>query len=115
MTEALATRTEIHHLWWKDSNGKYYPAGAAFYEPEWGEYRLKLHMHPELQLYLRPTSTRDDFIHYRVETVQKKDGKFHKRRTVGEGLCHCKESKDISMNIYPYTRELVMSRSNAHG
>ncbi len=111
MSAALAMRTESHQLWWKDTNGKHYPAGVAFYEPEWGEYRLKLHIHPELQLYLRPMSTENDIIRYRVESVLKKAGKFHSRRTVGDGICYSDKNKDVVMNFYPYSRELVMARS----
>jgi hypothetical protein len=45
-------------LWWLDKEkNKNLPAGVAFYDEKFGEYRLKLDIQPETQFYLRPISS----------------------------------------------------------
>lgn len=111
MTALRLIDNESYVLWWKDEkNNKYYPAGVAFYEPSYGEYRLKIDLMPEVHLYLRPISTQNDVILYRVEVVIKKNGKFNRRTSVGEGVSNSEKNRDVIINLYAHCRELVLVR-----
>ena len=48
-------KPKVFQLWWFDKEEKrHFPAGVAFHEDNFGEYRLKIDMHPENQYYLKP-------------------------------------------------------------
>lgn len=101
--------TKPHLLWWyeKDSN-RNLPAGVAFYDDKFGEYRLKLDVHPETQYYLKPTGFQNEKVLYRAEVVIKKDGKFHQRKVIGEGYSSEQTNNDIHIDFGPYSKTLVM-------
>lgn len=100
---------ETLQLWWFDDQAKKnFPAGVAFHDEQFGEYRLKIDMHPEGQYYLRPLNSTDDLVNYRVEVVIKKNGKFHQRKLVGMGLSGDKTNGDVIMNLGPYTKKLIL-------
>lgn len=102
---------QAHHLWWFDKEQeRYLPAGVAFYEESYGEYRLKIDVHPENQYYLRPILSTESGTQYRVEVVIKKKGKFKDRKAVGEGYTNQSTHGDIFINIGPYTRVLILGR-----
>ncbi len=112
MTEA-ETATVIKHetfyLWWENEEGKRFPAGVAFYHPGYGEYRLKLDMFPGLSYYLRTTETKDDEIHYQVEAVLRRHGRFLARKAVGEGVSNKDYNDgDICISLYPFEKTLVL-------
>ena len=103
------TKNETFQLWWYDQQtNKYYPAGVAFHDEQFGEYRLKIDMHPENQYYLKPMDSTNGHINFRVEVVIKRNGKFHQRRPIGEGFSSPDTNGDIVMNLGPYTRKLLL-------
>ena len=106
-------RIQTLYLWWFDKEEKrYFHAGVAFYDEQYGEYRLKIDIHPENQYYLRPILSTGHEIRYRVEVVIKKGGKFKDRKTIGEGYSNEFTQGDIFMNLGPYTRDLVLGGKN---
>jgi hypothetical protein len=85
MKTEQAKQTKPLLLWWYDKNtNKNLPAGVAFYDEKFAEYRLKLDIHPDTQYYLKPTGSQSEDVLYRAEVVIKKDGKFHQRKVIGE-------------------------------
>ena len=103
------TKNETFQLWWYDQQtNKYYPAGVAFHDEQFGEYRLKIDMHPENQYYLKPMDSTNGYINFRVEVVIKRNGKFHQRRPIGEGFSSPDTNGDIVMNLGPYSRKLLL-------
>jgi hypothetical protein len=96
-------------LWWFDEQTKnYFPAGVAFHDEQYGEYRLKIDMHPENQYYLRPLESSNDLINYRVEVIIKKNGKFYQRKIVGEGRSSNATQGDIVISLGPYSKKLIL-------
>ena len=51
-------------------------------------------------------------IQYRVEVVIKKDGKFHQRKIVGEGISSKATKGDVYVDLGPYSKTLIMGASN---
>ena len=82
-------KSETLTLGWLDPRDhKVNHAGVAFYNPEYGEYLLKIDEDPiEKQYFLKPfESDGQGFIRYRMEwVVNKKNGQFLKRPLVGHG------------------------------
>ncbi|MFT6631894.1 MAG: hypothetical protein ACJAS4_001855 [Bacteriovoracaceae bacterium] len=106
-------KNETLQLWWLDQQtNKYFPAGVAFHDEKYGEYRLKIDMHPENQYYLRPLNSTDDQINFRVEVVIKRNGKFHQRKLIGEGFSNTETNGDIIMTLGPYTKKLLLGVKN---
>ena len=102
-------KNETIQLWWLDQQTqKHFPAGVAFHDEKFGEYRLKIDMHPENQYYLRPLNSTNDLINYRVEVVIKKNGKFHQRKLVGEGYSSTGTNEDIIITLGPYSKKLLL-------
>lgn len=104
-TKGGEMKKEILRLWWSSECGKYNPAGVAFFDEKFGEYRLKIDMHPETAYYLRPIMATDSKSFYRVESVIKSEGKFKGRRPVGDGW---DSGNDIFINLWPYERSLLL-------
>lgn len=100
-------------LWWFDKNtNKNLPAGVAFYDEKFSEYRLKLDIHPDTQYYLKPTGSQSKDVLYRAEVVIKKDGKFHQRKVIGEGFSSKQTKGDVYVDFGPYSKILVMGMNN---
>ena len=100
-------QAEACKLWWSDNEGnKTFPAGVAFYDERFGEYRLKIDIHPETRFYLKSVSCEGDRILYRVDVVIKKDGRFKYRKPIGDGETN--SERDIVMNLWPYTKQLLL-------
>lgn len=100
-------------LWWYDKNtNKNLPAGVAFYDEKFAEYRLKLDIHPDTQYYLKPTGSQSEDVLYRAEVVIKKDGKFHQRKVIGEGYSSKQTKGDVYVDFGPYSKTLVMGMNN---
>ncbi len=100
-------------LWWFDKiTNKNLPAGVAFYDEKFSEYRLKLDIHPDTQYYLKPTGSQSEDIHFRAEVVIKKDGKFHQRKVIGEGYLSKQTKGDVYVDFGPYSKTLIMSARN---
>ena len=96
-------------LWWFDTeNKKYLPAGVAFYDEKFGEYRLKIDVHPDTCYYLKPVATNDGKSVWRAEVVIKSNGKFKFRRSVGEGYSDDLTGGDIIVQFGPYSKLLVL-------
>jgi len=105
------TRPQL--LWWFDKQSKRnIPAGVAFYDESFGEYRLKLDINPDTQYYLRPTGAQNEMVEYRAEVVIKKDGKFHQRKVVGVGYSSKETDGDIFIDFGPFSKTLVLGMSN---
>lgn len=100
-------------LWWFDKQtNRNLPAGVAFYDEKFDEYRLKLDIHPDNQYYLKTSGSQNGIIQYRVEVVIKKDGKFHQRKIVGEGISSKATKGDVYIDLGPYSKTLIMGSSN---
>ena len=102
-------KTETYYLWWVDPNrGTRNPAGVAFFDNEFGDYRLKLDFLPENQYYLRCIGGSTERVQYRLEVVHKnKEGKFLRRVPVGEGSSV--PNGDIQIRVFPFDKELVLT------
>lgn len=101
-------KTETFYLSWLDSKkGTRKPAGVAFFDSEFGDYRLKLDFFPETQYYLRSMGGDSVTVRYRLEVVHKsKEGKFQRRVPVGEGSSFT--SGEIRIAPFPFEKELIL-------
>lgn len=109
MTTKENQKTKPHLLWWFDKKtNKNLPAGVAFYDEKFGEFRLKLDIHPETTYYLKPVSSQSDEILFRAEVVIKKDGKYLHRKVIGEGTSSRESQGDVFVELGPYSKLLVM-------
>jgi hypothetical protein len=107
--EFLNEKSELFQLWWFDpTTGKNLPAGVAFHDEKFGEYRLKIDMLPDSQIYLRPLSTQEQSVYYRAEVAIKRNGKFVQRKQVGEGWSSTKIKGDAFINLGPFSKFLVL-------
>ena len=106
-----AAKPETLRLWWLDGESSRIPAGVAFYDDKFGEYRLKIDVlfGDERQFYLRPMEATGDQVNYRVEVVKKRDGKFFRRNKIGEGFHDEKTGGDIFVKIPPFSSLLIVS------
>ncbi len=109
MNNANKQKNETFQLWWFEPDSKkLFPAGVAFHDEQFGEYRLKIDMFPENQYYLKPLNSTDNVVNYRVEVVIKKNGKFHQRKVVGIGQSGPDTNGDIVMTLGPYSKKLLL-------
>jgi hypothetical protein len=115
-TKKLTEKAEIYQLWWMSrETGHRIHAGIAFYDDRYNEYRLKIDFLQALmgdedaRFYLRPVGKIDDRIYYRVETIVKKNGKFHARRLVGEGYSSTDTENEVYLDFGPVEKILVVS------
>jgi hypothetical protein len=100
---------KLELLWIDKQTGQKYPAGAAFYHEEKGDYRLKIDaMSDEKLILLKPTTSVGGEVKYRVETVLKKDGKFLRSAPIGYGYSGKETGKYIFMDLGPFSRSLVL-------
>ena len=101
-------KAEPLKLCWFDSERKEtFPAGVAFYDKRFGEYRLKIDIHPETAFYLKLVSWEQEEALYRVEVVIKSQGRFKCRKGIGSGYRN--SQGDIVMNLWPYTKQILLS------
>ncbi len=109
-TNKNLNKSNTHYLWWlNEQSGKRLPAGVAFYEEEYGEYRLKLDALPEIQYYLKSVGAEGERIKFRVEVILKKNGKFAGRRAVGDGYAYPNQGPDIKVDIGPFCKTLTLT------
>ena len=108
--EQILEKSETLNLYWLDTDtGKKTPAGVGFFNPQYGEYRLKVDLIPkDCPIYVKPISTTDGRVSYRLETVIKKDGKFSHRSTVGTGYSDAGTNGCAYMELGPYSPSLVL-------
>lgn len=102
-------KSETFYLSWHDpKTGMRRPAGVAFFDGEFGDYRLKLDFFPDNQYYLRCLGTDNLIARYRLEVVHKnKEGKFLRRVPVGEGFLS--PSGEVRVQPFPLDKELVLA------
>jgi hypothetical protein len=102
-------KTETFYLSWFDAkDGSRKPAGVAFFDDEFGDYRFKLDFFPDNQYYLRCLGGDNVTTRYRLEVVHKnKDGKFLRRVPVGEGYANV--LGEVHIRPFPFDRELVLT------
>ena len=107
-------QSERFYLFWCDENLKrQVPAGVAFYQDEYGEYRLKIDViSDDKTFYVRATGVQGETATYRVETAIKRNGKFSHRSLIGSGFRNKETNNDIVMDIGPFARKLVLSFGN---
>lgn len=102
---------ETLYLWWLDPHTqKRYPAGVAFHEDEYGEYRLKIDLLDQNRYYLKTTTLENDELKYRVEAVEKRDGRFFRRKAVGEAKSWPTKNRDeIWIHLWALERPLILT------
>lgn len=83
-------------------------AGVAFYEENYGEYRLKIDLLPGNRYYLRPVSSSDEKIRFVVEVVLKKKGGLFDRKIIGHGYSRGVHNREIWIEFGPFERPLVV-------
>lgn len=102
-------KSERFYLYWKDeSTQKQISAGVAFFQEEYGEYRLKVDVMQGAQIFLRPVKNNNGSTFYRVELAIKKNDKFSHRSAIGSGISSERTQNDVEMEIGPYTKKLVL-------
>jgi len=108
--DSQETKAERFYLLWLDDKcGRKYPAGVAFHDEKYGEYRLKIDaLSDEKAYYLRPISSQDGTTIFRVEVVIKKNGRFSHRSEIGTGKSSKETNNDIYMDIGPFDRKLIL-------
>jgi hypothetical protein len=110
-------KNEMYYLWWQSKDtGRRLPAGIAFFEEKFNEYRLKIDYlqailggEKECPFYLRTIGQIDGRTLYRAEAVVKRDGKFHSRRVVGEGYLSAETDGEVYVDFGPMEKTLVLS------
>lgn len=107
--------TRTYYLWWeKTLSGKRTPAGVAFHNAEFGEFKIKIDSIEFLtsgdgglekaQIYCKAVGSFQDRIEYRVEKVIKKPGqRFLKRFRIGDGFSDSTTKGEIHIDLPPYT------------
>ena len=105
----MTDKPETFYLSWLDTRkGSRKPAGVAFFDTEFGDYRFKLDFFPENQYYLRCMGAEGKAVRYRLEVVQKnKEGKFLRRLPVGEGTSN--EEGEVRIELFALDKELVLN------
>ena len=106
----ISNAPETFKLWWIGEK-KNFPAGVAFYDERFGEYSLKMDMHPVASFYLKPTSWESDTTYYKVEVAIKRGGKFKFRRLIGDAFSESIEG-NIQINLWAYEKQLVLGEIN---
>ena len=112
MSEQQQNQKEIFSLGWLDPRDKsLLSAGVAFYNEEYGEFFLKIDEEPiEKQYFLKPNSSKDDAVEYRVELVVKnKVGKFLKRQKVGFGKKNSSTKGNVHIHFGSKFKTLVLA------
>ncbi len=101
-------KSETFYLSWLDpQKGTRKPAGVAFFDTEFGDYRLKLDFFPDNQYYLRCLGGDNNVVRYRLEVVHKnKEGRFMRRVPVGEG--YATPTNEVRIAPFPFEKELVL-------
>jgi len=99
---------KLNLIWLCEETGLRLPAGAAFYNEDHGDYRLKVDLLPEEKiLFLKMMSSDEKKTLYRVEVGLKKEGRVIGRVEVGHGESKIGEST-IVMDIGPFSKRLVL-------
>ncbi len=88
--------------------------GVSFYNPEYGEYLLKIDEDPSEKMYfLKPSSSADGRTNYRMELViKRKDGKFLKRQLVGMGYSSDETQGNVFISYGSKYKTLVLYLKN---
>lgn len=116
MHDEQIKKSQRFFLYWRDQNsGVQLPAGVAFFDENFGEYRLKIDALPDEKAYwVKPIGTSNGKTSYRVEAVIKKAGKFSHRVEIGYGESSPVTNSDIHMDIGPFGRRLVLMDKSQH-
>ncbi len=95
--------------WIDKETGRKFPAGVAFYHEDKGEFRLKVDAMPdEKYIFLRPTGSDGETVHYRVDVSLRKEGKFVRSSPIGSGRSSKSAGPYIFMELGPYSRVLAL-------
>lgn len=109
------TDTRTYYLWWENTQtGKRTPAGVAFHNPEFGEFKIRMDSVElftqgengleKAQIYCKAVGSHQERVEYRVEKVIKKPGqRFIKRFRIGDGYSDSTTNGEIHIDIPPYT------------
>ncbi len=101
---------KLELLWIDKESGQKFPAGAAFYHEDKGEYRLKIDaMSDDKLILLKPAQSENGEIKYRVEVILKKNGKFLRYAPIGVGRSGPQTGRYIFMDLGPFSRSLVLN------
>lgn len=100
--------------WLSKSRNKRMPAGVAFYDEQFGEFRFRLDFFPNTDLYLKATAYTDAGTRYRLEIVKKgSNGKFLRRLPVGSA--YESENGETIIEAFPFERSLVLVSPSVSG
>ena len=100
---------KLELMWIDKESGKRFPAGAAFYHEDKGEYRLKIDaLSDDKLVFLRPSASENGEVKYRVEVALKKEGKVLRYSPIGVGHSGPQTGRYIFMDLGPYSRSLVL-------
>jgi hypothetical protein len=102
---------KTENLIWVDSQtGETFHAGVAFFNEEFGEYRLVLDA-PRTVLYLRPREVKNGQTFYSVLSVIENNGKFSHRVEVGHGYSGGEPNNHIFMKLGRYSNQRLVLTS----
>jgi hypothetical protein len=97
-------------IWVDSQTGETFHAGVAFFNEEFGEYRLVLDA-PRTVLYLRPREVKNGQIFYSVLAVIENNGKFSHRVEVGHGYTCSESGGHIFMKLGRYSNQRLVLTS----
>lgn len=84
MIEKCEREKPIRLRWYDPLDQKFYSAGVAFYNGNYGDYTLKLNL-GRGKVYLRPVSFEDEQTRFQVEELKNEKGKTIKE-VIGQGV-----------------------------
>ena len=112
MTNEQVKQTKPLLLWWfdKKTQTEIFP-GVAFYD-EVCRVSTQTRYSPRHSVLFEATGSQGEEVQFRAEVVIKKDGKFHQRKVVGEGVASKNTNGDVYVDFGPYSKTLVMGMNN---
>ena len=109
LTEIKSEKLSLY--WLCNQTGRKHQAGVAFFNETQGDYRLKIDALPDdKMIFLKLSGASEGVVHYRVETVVKKNGRVTHRTQIGTGYSKSECGFPVFMDIGPYSRTLMLEQ-----
>ena len=115
MKQAKPTKNHFYLWWFDQTTHKRIRAGVAFYEPHFGEYRLKVDFLQALKgektshFFLRPIGHLEDRMHFRAEIEIAGPKQKRKRLPVGDGYLSNRTNGEVFIDFGPFEKRLVLT------